>query len=69
MQVKLQLSASCNGLARMMLNVTKQMPSKTVSKLYTCLRECNGNNYNYAKLRWEKEMQMVISESDWHLMC
>ena len=68
-QVKSQLLDNCNKLVEMLLVSIKEMPSRTVSKLYSCLQRCNGNNTYNVKVKWEKEMQLDISENDWLLMC
>ena len=53
----------------MMTDAYKEMPSKAVSKLYTCLQKCNGNTSRYIKSKWEGELQTKISEGDWSLIC
>lgn len=68
-QVKTKLSTESNALIGMLLEAYKQLPSKIVSKLYACLQNCNSNTTLYVKLKWEEELQIELSECDWHLMC
>lgn len=68
-QVKTVISSESNVLIKMMTDAYKEMPSKAVSKLYTCLQKCNGNTSWYIKSKWEGELQTKISECDWSLLC
>ena len=47
----------------------KCTPVKIVSKLYRGLQKRNGRNSLYIKCKWELELNIKLSESDWHSMC
>lgn len=63
------ISAEGNGVIEMLTGAYKQTPSKIVSKLYKSLQKRNGESTLYVKLKWERELDITLSESDWHTMC
>lgn len=56
-------------LIKVFTDAYKGLPTKTVSKLYKGLQKQNGNSTFYVKSKWEKELNIVLSEGDWHTMC
>lgn len=47
----------------------QKLPPKIVSRLYKCLQNCNGTNSLYIKQKWESELQIKVSEDEWHSIC
>lgn len=52
-----------------MIAAYRQMPSKVVSNLYRGLQRRNGANTLHVKSKWEREMGVTLSESEWQSMC
>lgn len=48
--------------------VYKKKNKKIISKIYQVLRKQNGNNAGYMKAKWEKELNIEISQEDWRSM-
>lgn len=47
----------------------KQIPSRIVSKLYKSLQKQSGSNTLHIKMKWESELNIELSESDWQSIC
>ena len=65
-EIKKGLSVESNEIIQVVTGAYKQIPSKIVSKLYRGLQQQHGRNTLYVKSKWETEMDVELSESDWH---
>lgn len=68
-EIKREISREGNEVVDVLIAAYKQTPSKVVSKLYRGLQKRNGANTLYVKSKWERELGVTVSESDWHSMC
>lgn len=68
-EVKRNLSEEIQKLILFVAKAYENTPLKIVSKLYGCLQECNGRNSLYVKSKWEQELDVILSESEWFSMC
>lgn len=60
---------SCTDFIKVFTDAYKGRPGKTLSKLYKGLQKVNGDSTLYVESKWEKELNTVLSESDWLTMC
>lgn len=63
------LSQEGSELIDMIAGAYRHLPSKIVSRLYKCLQNCNRFDSLYIKQKWEAELQLKLSENDWHSIC
>uniref|UniRef100_A0A1A8CBK3 Reverse transcriptase domain-containing protein n=1 Tax=Nothobranchius kadleci TaxID=1051664 RepID=A0A1A8CBK3_NOTKA len=68
-EIRNSLSQEGNELIRLITGAHKTLPTKVVTKIYKCLQRCNGNDSQYIKKKWESELQIEISQDEWHSMC
>ena len=67
-EVKKEISVEGNDVIEVLTGAYKQTPLRIVSKLYRGLLKQQGRNKVYIKMKWEKEFNVELSESDWQSM-
>ncbi|CAJ1058984.1 unnamed protein product [Xyrichtys novacula] len=67
-EVKREISVEGNDVIEILTGAFKQTPLRIVSKLYKGLLKQQGRNTMYIKEKWEKELGIELSESDWQTM-
>jgi len=68
-EVKKGLSEVRNELVKFLLDSYEHTPQKVVSRLYRCLQNMTGDNTLYVMEKWKSELNIDISEDDWHSIC
>ena len=68
-EIRRGVSAEGNEVIEIFTKAYKGTPVKIVSKLYRGLQKQNGRNSLYVKMKWELELNIKLSKSDWHSMC
>ena len=68
-KVKREAPEEKNPAVGVMVNAYHQKTLRIISKLYHSLIECEAKTTFYVKLKWEKELNITISEEEWHHMC
>lgn len=68
-EIKRGISTEGNKVIEVFINAYKCTPVKIVSKLYRGLQKQNGRNSLYVKSKWERELNIELTETDWHAMC
>ena len=68
-EIKRRVSTEENKVIEVFTNAYECTPVKIVSKLYRGLQKQNGRNSLYVKSKWERELNIKLSETDWHSMC
>lgn len=63
-RIKLTLSEEVNTVIYIMTEAYNKKNRKIISKIYQGLQKQNGNNTGYIKAKWEKELNIEISEED-----
>ncbi len=58
-----------NEVIQVFTNAYKCTPVKIVSRLYRGLQKRNGINSLYVRSKWELELNIKLSQSDWHSIC
>uniref|UniRef100_A0A3B3BI18 Uncharacterized protein n=1 Tax=Oryzias melastigma TaxID=30732 RepID=A0A3B3BI18_ORYME len=66
--VKQGITLKGKGLITIFTESYRHLPNKTISRLYKGLQSQNDNSVS-AKSKWEKELNIKLSESDWHDLC
>ena len=64
-EIKKEISLEGNDVIEVLTGAYSQTPSRIVSKLYKGLLKQQGRNTVYIKVKWEKEFNVELSESDW----
>ena len=68
-EIKKDLSVDGNEVIQVVAGAFKQTPSRIVSKLYRGMQKQHGRDTLYVKSKWEAELNVELSESDWHSIC
>lgn len=68
-EIKKGISAEGNEIIEVFIKAYKCTPAKILSKMYSGLQKRNRKNSLYVKSRWEREMNITLSDSDWHSIC
>ena len=58
-----------DGIIRVIQQAYKQKVSKTVSKLYDSLTQARPHSTDSIRQRWERELNVEITEDEWENMC
>lgn len=57
-----------NLVVDILVKAYKEVNKKIISKLYQSFQIQKGNNTEYVKSKWEKELNLEVSREDWRLM-
>lgn len=58
-----------NPVMEVMVKAYTQKISRVISRLYHSIMECQKKSTLYIKHKWEKELNVIISEEEWYHMC